>query len=123
MAASTRFERILLEPKSSVLPLDDKAMVRVERIKLSFPVWKTGVIITILHSLMAPRTGFGPVTLKLTASCSTAELTRNVVGKEGLEPSRLSPYAPKAYVATNYTIRPILKVQKHPSLIALARVF
>ena len=28
--------------------------------------------------LMAPRTGFEPVTYRLTAGCSTAELSRNI---------------------------------------------
>jgi hypothetical protein len=40
------------------------------------PAWKAGAL-PLSYTRMAPRVGFEPTTLRLTAACSTVELSRN----------------------------------------------
>ena len=68
------FRRVV--PKVGLEPTSREALVPKTSVYTIPPLWQ-----------FAPRDGFEPTTTRLTVEGSTAELSRNLVGKTGLEPA------------------------------------
>ena len=79
MDARAGVEPAFLESKSSVLPLDDRAMVDVEGFEPSTYELSARRSTGLSYTSLAPQVGLEPTTLRLTAGCSTIELLGNGV--------------------------------------------